>query len=56
MVSVSNLLALLDIVLCCVSGLQGGEDVSVECAIQGQVLQTGSGQDTFPLQDVAQQL
>lgn len=55
-VLLSHLLALLDVVLPGVGGLQRREDVSVQGAVQSQVLQAGQGQDAIPHQDVAQQL
>ena len=39
--------------VCC---LQRRQDVSIQGAVQGKILQTGDGQDIFPLQDVAKQL
>lgn len=53
---VSHLLALLDVIFPGVCGLQRREDVSVQGAVQSQVLQAGQGQDAVPHQDVAQQL
>lgn len=53
---VSYLLAFLDVFLCSFCGLQRRQNVSVQSAVQSQVLQAGRGEDAPPQQDVVQQL
>lgn len=52
-VCVLYLLALWNIIFPSICGLQCREDVSIQSAVQSQIPQTGTGQDAFPLQDVA---
>lgn len=52
----SYLLALANVFSPGLCGLECREHVSVESAVQSQIPQTGGGQNTFPLQDIAEQL